>query len=293
MVHAVGEETGTREAVDDRRAAVPRPGRGGRTPSAGPSSRPGRRGRSHHRRRRDRAGQVAPGRRGPRRVRDGRVGRRLLLRAEPYGPRAPTGCCATPCATLLGVERGDPGGHGARPARRPALASRPTCCRWLPCSLTSSRSTCPRRRRPTGSTRSSAPTGPRTSSSTCSSTSVPGRSCVVVEEAHWADGASAGLLDRLAFATAGRPWAVVVVRRGEAGGFVPATGTTSGARPAAPDVVERLVIAATEATPLRPHEIAAIVERAEGNPLFVEEVTRARRRRGLAGAAARVGPAPP
>src|SRR4029079_3579866 len=31
---------------------------------------------------------------------------------------------------------------------------------------------------------------------------------------------------------------------------------------------------ATEATPLRPHEVAAIVERAEGNPLFVEEVTR-------------------
>ena len=39
-------------------------------------------------------------------------------------------------------------------------------------------------------------------------------------------------------------------------------------------MIERLVHAATEATPLRPHEVAAIVERAEGNPLFVEEVTR-------------------
>ena len=44
--------------------------------------------------------------------------------------------------------------------------------------------------------------------------------------------------------------------------------------PLPPAVVERLVNAATEATPLRPHEVAAIVERAEGNPLFVEEVTR-------------------
>ena len=44
---------------------------------------------------------------------------------------------------------------------------------------------------------------------------VPGPLVVVVEEAHWADGASVALLNRLAFATAGRPWAVVVVRRGE------------------------------------------------------------------------------
>ena len=103
---------------------------------------------------------------------------------------------------------------------------------------------------------------------------MPGPLVIVVEEAHWADGASAALLDRVAFATAGRPWAVLVVRRGETGGFAPESGVGVVLGPLAPDVVERLVHAATEATPLRPHEVAAIVERAEGNPLFVEEVTR-------------------
>lgn len=103
---------------------------------------------------------------------------------------------------------------------------------------------------------------------------MPGPVALVVEEAHWADGASAALLTRVAFATAGRPWAVLVVRRGEHGGFAPESAVRVVLEPLPPDVVERLVHAATEAAPLRPHEVAAIVERAEGNPLFVEEVTR-------------------
>ncbi len=103
---------------------------------------------------------------------------------------------------------------------------------------------------------------------------MPGRLLIVAEEAHWADGASARLLDRLAAASAGRPWAVIAVRRGDEGGFAPAGGTQVTLNPLPNDVMQRLVIAATEATPLRPHEIAAVVDRAQGNPLFVEEVTR-------------------
>ncbi len=103
---------------------------------------------------------------------------------------------------------------------------------------------------------------------------MPGPLVLVAEEAHWADGASARLLDRLGAASAGRPWVVIAVRRGEEGGFAPAAGTQVTLDPLPPEVMERLVIAATEATPLRPHEIAAVVDRAQGNPLFVEEVTR-------------------
>jgi hypothetical protein len=103
---------------------------------------------------------------------------------------------------------------------------------------------------------------------------MPGPLVLVAEEAHWADGASARLLDRIGAASAGRPWAVIAVRRGEDGGFAPAGGTHVTLEPLPNDVMERLVIAATEATPLRPHEIAAVVDRAQGNPLFVEEVTR-------------------
>ncbi len=103
---------------------------------------------------------------------------------------------------------------------------------------------------------------------------LPKRVVMLVEDAHWADGASAHLLDRVAVAATGRPWAVISVHRGEGGGFAPTMGTRIHLDPLSRTVVEQLVIAATEATPLRPHEIAAVVARAEGNPLFVEEVTR-------------------
>ncbi len=103
---------------------------------------------------------------------------------------------------------------------------------------------------------------------------VHGPFVLVVEEAHWADGASAHLLERLSTATAGREWAVVCVRRGDEGGFLPDSATRVTLDPLPAEVLEQLVIAATEGAPLRPHEVASIVERADGNPLYVEEVTR-------------------
>jgi class 3 adenylate cyclase/tetratricopeptide (TPR) repeat protein len=103
---------------------------------------------------------------------------------------------------------------------------------------------------------------------------VTGPFAILVEEAHWTDGASAHLLERVATAAAGRPWAVVCVRRDTGTGFDPEGGTRVTLDPLADEVIEQMVNAATEATPLRPHEIAAIVERADGNPLYVEEVTR-------------------
>ena len=103
---------------------------------------------------------------------------------------------------------------------------------------------------------------------------LPGRILLVAEEAHWADAASARLMERIAASTVGRPWAVAAVRRPDAGGFAPAAGTHVTLQPLEPEVIEQLVIAATESTPLRPHEIAAVVDRAQGNPLYVEEVTR-------------------
>ncbi len=103
---------------------------------------------------------------------------------------------------------------------------------------------------------------------------VPGPFALVVEEAHWADGASSSLLSRVASAATGRPWAVVCVRRADAGGFDPDHGVRVTLGPLPAGVLEHLVNAATEATPLRPHEVAAIVARADGNPLYVEEVTR-------------------
>jgi class 3 adenylate cyclase/tetratricopeptide (TPR) repeat protein len=105
----------------------------------------------------------------------------------------------------------------------------------------------------------------------------PGPLLVVADGAQWIDRASARLLDRMTWATGDRPWAVVVIRRGDPDGFVPEIGERVVLEALPDTVIERLVIDATEAAPLRPHEVAAVVERAEGNPLFVEEVTRVAR----------------
>jgi tetratricopeptide (TPR) repeat protein len=95
-----------------------------------------------------------------------------------------------------------------------------------------------------------------------------------VEEAHWADSASIAVLRRIADSVDGRPWAVVVARRTDGEGFDPSGGTRVELGPLPEDVMRRLVVGATEAAPLRPHEIDGIVARAGGNPLYVEELVR-------------------
>lgn len=102
---------------------------------------------------------------------------------------------------------------------------------------------------------------------------LPGPLAVLVEDAHWADGASVALLGRVAAAAGSRPWALLVVRREGPGGFVPEGGALLTLPPLHPATVEQLVIAATREHPLRPHEVAVVARRAAGSPLFVEEVT--------------------
>ncbi len=199
--------------------------------------------------------------------------RLLVLRAEPYGVNSAYRVLRDPMRAVLGVERGDPEAMG-----RTLLATLgrvgPDLLPLAPLLADVLQVSVP-------TTAQADRIDPQYRADRVADLVIdvlarlqPGPLVVVVEEAHWADGASTRLLDRVAGATVGRPWAVVAVRRGESGGFTPPAGTTVRLDPLPPDVVERLVIAATEATPLRPHEVAAVVARAEGNPLFVEEVTR-------------------
>ena len=225
VVYEVGEELGTRdEATADSR--LPFLGRDEEiaTVRRALERGAGRRRRGRHRRRRHRHGQVAPGRTRPSSG-DHRAAtlRRGPRRAVRGGQRLPRAARPAPHAARRRARR--PGGHGPGPARGPRAGRPPTCCRWLRCSPTSPRSTCRARPRPTGSTRSTALTGSPTPSSTSSSASLPGPLVLVAEEAHWADGASAALLDRLAFATR-RPAVGGRSSCGAAttGGFAPATG---------------------------------------------------------------------
>lgn len=93
-----------------------------------------------------------------------------------------------------------------------------------------------------------------------------------LEDAQWMDDASAHLMERIAEETANHPWTVLVSRRGEDGGFTPSKGAVIQLGPLQPEESEALVIEATAAAPLRPHEIDAVVARAGGNPLFIHEI---------------------
>jgi tetratricopeptide (TPR) repeat protein len=94
----------------------------------------------------------------------------------------------------------------------------------------------------------------------------------VVEDAQWVDEASAELLTRVARETASHPWLVIAVRRPGPGGFLPSAGATLSVGPLPRDAAQELVWAMTESTPMRPHDVDAIVGRAAGNPLFLQEV---------------------
>ena len=77
-------------------------------------------------------------------------------------------------------------------------------------------------------------------------------------------------------ATIDRPWLIVVLRRDGEGGFVPDGGERIDVAPLSDQVIRRLAIAATEATPLRPSRDRPHRHPAAGSPQFVEELSAAR-----------------
>jgi tetratricopeptide (TPR) repeat protein len=88
------------------------------------------------------------------------------------------------------------------------------------------------------------------------------------------DEASTHLLGRLVAATTDKPWLLVATRRGAETGFDPTIGRRLELSPLGPDQAKELVDAATTATPLRPHDVEAIVSRGGGNPFFLGEILR-------------------
>jgi class 3 adenylate cyclase/tetratricopeptide (TPR) repeat protein len=93
-----------------------------------------------------------------------------------------------------------------------------------------------------------------------------------LDDAQWMDDATAHLMGRIAEASADHPWTVLVSRRRGDEGFMPSNGTVIDLGGLEPEEAETLVIDATAAAPLRPHEVEAIVARSGGNPLFLHEI---------------------
>jgi class 3 adenylate cyclase/tetratricopeptide (TPR) repeat protein len=96
---------------------------------------------------------------------------------------------------------------------------------------------------------------------------------VVVEDAQWMDEASAELLARIASDLQTRPWLVCVTRRREEGGFAPQPdGMTTLDLDSLGEAETRRLFENVAATNVNVNELAAMVERSGGNPLFVKEL---------------------
>ena len=105
---------------------------------------------------------------------------------------------------------------------------------------------------------------------------------LLFEDVHWMDEASSDLLRHLGSRVASKPWLVCSTRRPGSAGFVAAEGN-----PPVPAMSLRLdplpeadaheLALAAAAEELPPDELAAITERAGGNPLFVQELVAATR----------------
>ncbi len=109
---------------------------------------------------------------------------------------------------------------------------------------------------------------------------VTGPLTFLVDEAHWCDEASAHLFGRIEAACAERPWLLLSARRDVDQGFVPEAAAQIVLAPMSEEEIRTLVRVATDAAPLRDHEIHAVVARAGGYPLFAEEIIRASREAG-------------
>ncbi|GMQ85150.1 MAG: adenylate/guanylate cyclase domain-containing protein [Acidimicrobiia bacterium] len=95
-----------------------------------------------------------------------------------------------------------------------------------------------------------------------------------IDDSQWMDDASADLFATLAAATGSRPWMLCVSGRGVTEGAADhdVVGPTITLDPLAGEDATAIVHQITEQAPLQPHVTAAIVERAQGNPMFLLEL---------------------
>ena len=146
------------------------------------------------------------------------------VRAEPYGMTSPYRMLRDPVREALGVERGDP-----HDMTEQALAGFE---RLVPDLLPMAPLLDDLINVPLPMTPEAAAIEPRFRPARVADivlriveASVRGPFVLMVEEGHWSDNASITVLDRIVAGHPGRPWAVLVARRNDGGGFEPAEGT--------------------------------------------------------------------
>jgi class 3 adenylate cyclase/tetratricopeptide (TPR) repeat protein len=105
---------------------------------------------------------------------------------------------------------------------------------------------------------------------------LPHPTLITVDDAQYADEASAGVLRAIAAVVAERPWLLVVARRPDDGAAPLVTDSNHMVLgPLDDDEATLLVDAETREHPLSDHIAAAVLARAGGNPMFLRELARA------------------
>ena len=99
----------------------------------------------------------------------------------------------------------------------------------------------------------------------------------VVDDAQWADEASSELLSSIARSCRDLGWLMLVSRRNVDMGFRPGPDIELPIGPLPTDDMRRLIELATEAAPLRTHDVDEVIRRSGGNPLFATEILRTAR----------------
>jgi predicted ATPase len=99
-----------------------------------------------------------------------------------------------------------------------------------------------------------------------------GPTVIVVEDAHWIDPASAGVLARLVEATASRPWLILVGRRSEGTWVSSPRAIVMHLQPLGSDDIGELLRLAAREYPVSDHDLARLADRSAGHPLFALEL---------------------
>lgn len=95
---------------------------------------------------------------------------------------------------------------------------------------------------------------------------------ILVEDAHWIDPASAALLSRLVEATTRRPWLILVARRRDGRWVTASHAAVVDLEPLTGDEIGELLRVAAREHPVSDHDLARLVERSGGHPLFALEL---------------------
>jgi class 3 adenylate cyclase/tetratricopeptide (TPR) repeat protein len=104
---------------------------------------------------------------------------------------------------------------------------------------------------------------------------LPGGTLLLVEDAHLADPASAGVLTAIAARTDRLPWLVLVTRQDRPSGWVPAAAERIELGPLPPTASVVLAELTMPENPLPPAVAEAVAARSGGHPLLVRELARA------------------